>query len=136
MVRRHKTGATKPHQGWDFEAATSAPFYAVGSGKVEFVRSHGDYGLQLCHSFDFKGQTPYAFYAHLERCYLKQGDQIYGNQELGTTGESGNARGAPKEDQHLHFEIRTTPTPRSSLLDRIDPVIVFGHCPLTIGVAG
>lgn len=136
MVRKYKNGVAKPHQGWDFEATTGTPFYAIGSGKVQFVRSNGDYGLQLCHSFEFKGQILYAFYAHLERTYVHQGDSISGNQELGTTGETGNARGAPKADQHLHFEIRTTVTPRSSLLDRIDPSVVFGHCPLTIGVAG
>lgn len=136
MVRKYKSGAAKPHQGWDFEAGTGTPFYAIASGKVEFVRSLGGYGLQLCYSFEFKDQTLYAFYAHLERCYVKQGDHISGNQELGTTGESGNAKGAPKADQHLHFEVRTTLTPRPSLMDRIDPVIVFGQCPLTIGAAG
>lgn len=136
MVRKYKTGAAKPHQGWDFEAVIGTPFYSVGSGKVEFVRSAGDYGLQLCHSFEFNGQTYFAFYAHLERAYVKQGDLIMGNQELGTTGESGNAKGAPKPDQHLHFEIRTSATPRPSLLDRIDPILVFGQCPLLIGVSG
>ena len=136
MVRKYSTGVAKPHQGWDFEATIGTPFYAIGSGQVEFVRSMGDYGLQLCHSFEFNGEKLYAFYAHLERTYVRQGDSVSGNQELGTTGESGNAKGAPKADQHLHFEIRKVVSPRPSLLDRIDPIMVFGICPLQIGIAG
>lgn len=136
LVRRYSTGVMKPHQGWDFEAKKGTTFYAIASGKVEFVRHHGDYGLQLCHSFEFEEKTFYAFYAHLTSVYVKEGDQISGNQELGITGESGNAVGMAVADQHLHFEIRTKLAPRPSLQDRIDPTLIFGHCPLTVTIGG
>lgn len=136
MVRRYATGALKPHQGWDFEAIVGTPFYAIGSGKVEFVRNRGDYGLQLCHSFQFNEKTLYAFYAHLGSVNVKEGDEVSGNQELGFTSNSGNARGLKKEDLHLHFEIRTKLTPGPALQDRMDPILVFGHCPFTFDISG
>ena len=52
------------------------------------------------------------------------------------TGDSGNAQGMPVADQHLHFEIRTAAEPRSGLQDRVSPLVIFGSCPLNLGVSG
>ncbi|MCQ8896414.1 M23 family metallopeptidase [Limnobacter humi] len=136
MVRKTATGQMRPHQGWDFEARIGTPFFAIAAGKVEFVVQRGDYGLQLCHSFSYAGQTLYAFYAHLSQVYVKTGDVIASNQLLGVTGDTGNAKSQALQDQHLHFEIRETAHPRLGLQDRIDPIQAFGFCPLNIGVAG
>lgn len=136
MVRKRADGTAKPHQGWDFEAVIGTPAYAIADGTVEFVRDRGDYGLQLCVAFEYKGQSLWAFYAHLEKVYVSDGDTVKRNDLICKTGESGNAEGMAVADQHLHFEIRTKAEPRSGLQDRISPVKVFGECPLTQGVPG
>ena len=135
-VRRDSNHEPKPHQGWDFEAPLQTPVYAIATGKVAFVRDRGDYGLQLCLSFDFNGTTLYAFYAHLFKVYVSEGASVEGNALVAVSGESGNAKGMVLADQHLHFEIRTALSPRSGLQDRISPLQVFGKCPLQQAVPG
>jgi len=49
---------------------------------------------------------------------------------IGRTGDTGNARGLPKADEHLHFEIRTMPRLGKGLEGRVSPIEVFGVCPL------
>jgi murein DD-endopeptidase MepM/ murein hydrolase activator NlpD len=100
------------------------------------VRERGAYGLQLCISFDHDGETRYAFYAHLFKVYVKEGDLVVGNDLVAASGESGNAKGMPVADQHLHLEIRTALKPRSGLQDRISPLKVFGKCPLYQPIPG
>jgi len=140
MVRHRADGTPKPHQGWDFAAEVGTPFYAIADGRIHFIREHGDYGLQLCYGFEYGGKTYYAFYAHLSKTYAAHGDKldipVSANDELGKTGESGNAKGMGLADQHLHFEIRTSLTPRLGLHDRVSPGVVFGKCPLHAAIPG
>lgn len=140
MVRKRADGTAKPHQGWDFAAEIGTPFYAISDGTIRFIRDRGDYGLQLCLEFNFENSVYYAFYAHLEKCYYETGEglniAVDMNTLLGKTGESGNAKGMPKNDQHLHFEIRTALAPRLGLQDRISPVKIFGKCPLHQSIPG
>lgn len=136
MVRKRLDRTPRPHQGWDFEATIGTPAYAIADGVVEFVRDRGDYGLQLCIAFKFGGKTFYAFYAHLEKVFVNAGDPVKKNDLICKTGESGNAEGMPVSDQHLHFEVRTVPEPRSGLQDRLSPAAIFDKCPLHQGIAG
>lgn len=136
MVRKNGDGTAKPHQGWDFAASVGTPAYAIGNGVVEFVRDKGDYGLQVCLAFDFNGEKLYAFYAHLNKSYVKQGDDVKGNDLIVICGKSGNAANLPKAEDHLHFEIRTKATPGLGLKDRVSPIMVFKKCPLTIAIPG
>ena len=135
-VRKRADGTPRPHQGWDFEATTSTPAYAIADGKVAFIRDRGDYGLQLCIAFTLEEKQYWAFYAHLAKVFVKEHDEVKRNQLICTTGESGNAKGMPVADQHLHFEIRTCAEPRMGLKDRASPLVVFGTCPLKFGVPG
>ena len=135
-VRKRADGTPRPHQGWDFEARVATPAYAIAAGTVAFVRDRGDYGLQLCIAFKLGGKAYWAFYAHLSKVMVEEGDEVQRNQLVCYTGESGNAQGMPVDDQHLHFEIRTTEEPRSGLEDRVSPLLVFGSCPLKLGVTG
>jgi len=136
MVRRRANGSSRPHQGWDFEAKVGTPCFAIADGTIEVVRNTGAYGLQLVlrfdHDFDGDGHVDrlYAFYAHLDCIEVKQGQTVKRGQQLGLTGESGNARGMPASQQHLHFEIRTKPLTGLGLSGRYSPLAVFGVCPL------
>jgi murein DD-endopeptidase MepM/ murein hydrolase activator NlpD len=135
-VRKRADGTPRPHQGWDFEATLRTPAYAIADGAIEFIKDKGDYGLQLCMSFNLEGRQYWAFYAHLEKVFVCENNLIQRNQLICTTGESGNAQGMPAADQHLHLEIRTCKAPRRGLLDRVSPMVVFGYCPLTFGTTG
>lgn len=135
-VRKRADGTAKPHQGWDFTAVLGTPAYAIADGTIEFVRDQGDYGLQLSLAFELQGRKLWAFYAHLEKVFVEEGDEIERNDLICKTGESGNAEGMPVADQHLHFEIRTAAYPRLGLQDRISPMEVFGKCPLIQPISG
>ena len=135
-VRHYANGTRKAHQGWDFTTEIGTICYAVGDGKVEFVADQGDYGVQLCMSFEAGGSTWYAFYAHLQRASKAAGDLVEMNDQIATAGISGNARRLPAADYHLHFEIRTRAVCGLGLVNRVSPLRVFGICPLNSPVAG
>ncbi|MHC1774115.1 MAG: M23 family metallopeptidase [Lentimicrobium sp.] len=136
IVRRYRDGSPKPHQGWDFKAVVGTQVFAVGSGKVIFIHDRGDYGLQLCHSFEHKGKTYYAFYAHLSEAYVGRGSKIEIDDLIAKTGKSGNASNLAIDEQHLHFEIRTRRICGRGLDGRISPVELYGICPLSDNVNG
>lgn len=136
MVRRNPDGSKRPHQGWDFEAKDGTPCFAIADGVIEHIRDGGDYGKQIVlrfiHDFDSDGHkdTLFAFYAHLSRFDVAQGDHVDKGQQIGLTGSTGNAKGMGPADQHLHFELRTIPLPPTGLAGRLSPMALFGECPL------
>lgn len=136
MVRRNADGSGRPHQGWDFEAKVGTPCYAIADGTVALVRNVGAYGAQVAlrfeHDFDGDGHvdTLFAFYAHLSRIDVVNGQHVCKGEQLGLTGDSGNARGMPVSQQHLHFEIRTKALAGRGLGNRYSPLAVFGVYPL------
>lgn len=136
MVRRNRNGSSRPHQGWDFEAVEGTPCYAVSDGWIVAVRNVGAYGLQVImefeHDFDGDGHVDklFAFYAHLSQVDVSEGQKVCRGTQLGLTGESGNAKGMPVSQQHLHFELRTQPIAGRGLGNRYSPLALFGLCPL------
>lgn len=130
MVRRRADGTAKPHQGWDFYAASGTPVFAVAAGKVLTVSDGGDYGLIIIHSFQHDGRTLYAVYAHMKSAAVKPGDSITCGQPIGLSGNSGNARTMKGEDQHLHFEVRTEQFPGRGLVGRLTPKTIFEVVPM------
>lgn len=141
MVRRNADGTRRPHQGWDFEAGEGEACFAVADGHVAVLRNGGDYGLQLVLAFDFDldgdgmRDRLYAAYCHLSRVDVALGAQVRRGQQIGLTGSSGNARGLPPADQHLHFELRTTAQPGRGLAGRLSPLALFRTCPLAAPIA-
>lgn len=133
-VRRRADGSAKGHQGWDLEADLGTPFFAIADGKIVAVRSGGDYGLVVIQSFTYEGRALFAAFAHLQSASVRVGDTVTRGQQLGRTGESGNARGMAKKDRHLHFEIRTSAVPGPGMIGRISPLQVFVICPLKTSV--
>jgi murein DD-endopeptidase MepM/ murein hydrolase activator NlpD len=136
MVRKRADGSPKPHQGWDLEARVGTPAYAIGDGKVVFVHFEGDYGHQLCMSFQFQSQVYFAFYAHMRHLWAGAGQEVTLGQEIGTTGKTGNASNLPVDEEHLHFEIRTVAQCGLGLPGRVSPLVIYGSCPLHVPILG
>lgn len=130
LVRRNSDGSLRPHQGWDFEASIGTPCFAISDGKVEFISNAGDYGNVIVMSFAFEGRKLFAAYAHLSAMQTSVGQQVSMGQQIGSTGDSGNARGMVGRDLHLHFEIRTVMRPGRGLEGRLSPLKVFRTIPL------
>ena len=133
---RTRDGAPRDHQGWDLSAEVGTACHSVAFGRVEFTHkvSFGDYGRQLCMSFQasipgYPQTTFYAFYAHLSHvnAALEAGVAVTPNTLIGTTGQTGNAEGVTP---HLHFEIRTQPRPGRGMAGRVNPVDLYGFTPL------
>lgn len=130
-VRRNRFGLKRAHQGWDFFAPVGTPCFAIADGRVVLVYESPDYGKVLVASFRHLDRTLYAAYAHLNLFRARHGDVLQRGEIVGYTGDSGNARGMPPEDEHLHFEIRTEPRPGTGLGGRLSPMAIYGRCPLT-----
>lgn len=135
-VRRNADGTMRPHQGWDLFAAPGTPCFAVSDGSVKHIRTIGDYGNTIVLEFQFdidgngRPDTLYAAYSHLSRIDVKVGEKVRKGQQIGLTGNSGNATSMRGEDCHLHFELRTQPTPGVGLVGRLTPGQIFETCPL------
>lgn len=134
-VRVHTNKPPSHHQGWDLLAPPGTPVFAIASGQAKAGYSK-DYGNWISIKFAHRGQTLYAFYAHLLRYsdnVVAQNQTVPEGTVIGFTGRSGNAQEIPLAESHLHFEIRTKEVPSSpSLLGtglngRIDPGQVLGY---------
>lgn len=133
MVR---DGGRTPHWGWDFYAKPGTPCFAICDGKIWDVHVSGrhakdGFGLTAVLEFEHKGQKRYAAYCHLSGVVVKIGETVKVGQQIGLTGNGGNAWNMKGLDQHLHFEIRTQgrPGPGGPPL-RLDPKEFFGNPPL------
>jgi murein DD-endopeptidase MepM/ murein hydrolase activator NlpD len=146
-------GPGRVHQGWDFQANVGTPCYAIGKGKVVHVVKNIDDNKYIDDSFGNivvieldTSPLPdhpklYAAYAHLKSgsISVNVGDKVEAGRVIGEAGVSGNARYknawkgpngvVPKDEQHLHFEIRTKMPPGKKLEGRISPMKIFGSPP-------
>ncbi len=136
LVRKSVNGSPRAHQGWDLAASVGTTVYAIADGTIEFAKAGGDYGNRICLKFTYKNETYWAFYAHLQLVYVTEGQTVALNDELGTTGKSGNASNLPACEDHLHLEIRTAANPGLGLAGRLSPIKLFGRIPLTTPIAG
>jgi murein DD-endopeptidase MepM/ murein hydrolase activator NlpD len=127
MVR---DGGKRVHQGWDLYARALTPCYAVTDGLVKW-QSSTDYGNVLLLRFEHRGQFFYAAYCHLTVRYPVDGKYVRRGDVVGVTGNTGNAKTMTGEDQHLHFEIRTTQRPPAGTpAGRLDPALFYGRAPI------
>ena len=136
QIHRHKKdGNIAGHQGWDLEAASGTPCYAVEDGIIVDVGWHQDFGYYINLQFSPKNPTTtmsrlndtyFAFYAHLTRSVVTTGSIVRAGQLIGYTGSTGNASGGAP---HLHFEIYTvsTSSPGLGLRGRVDPGEILGY---------
>lgn len=111
-VRRDANGNPRNHQGFDYYAPTGTPILAVGDGVIHTIqRGHSSYGLNVTIRHTRGKGMVYSFYAHLNDVSsgLKVGKVVKKGEVIAHAGTSGNAKGFTGEDQHLHFECRTSP---------------------------
>lgn len=96
---RNPTTETVPkyHTGIDIAANTGTVFVAAMEGRVILVSSQGDYGNHI----KIQKDDVITLYAHCDKIYVTEGQEIVQGQELGEVGATGNVTGA-----HLHFEVR------------------------------
>ena len=96
---RNPTTSTVPknHTGIDLAAKIGTKIVAAIDGKVILNSSKGDYGKHLKIQ---NGETIFV-YAHCNKLYVNEGDDIKQGQEIAEVGATGNTTGP-----HLHFEIR------------------------------
>lgn len=92
----HPTG----HQGVDIRARKGAPVYPIGPGVVTKAGSSGIGGNTVTVSHE-NGKVV-SYYAHLDQISVSQGQEVDKNTEIGTVGNTGNAKyTAP----HLHYQV-------------------------------
>lgn len=111
-VRRDAKGNPRNHQGFDYYAPTGTPVLSVGDGVIHTIQhGHSAYGLNITIRHTRGNGLVYSFYAHLNDLAggIKVGKVVKKGEVIAHAGTSGNAKGFKGEDQHLHFECRTSP---------------------------
>ena len=108
-VRHNANGSIRWHRGFDYYAPKGTPIYSVGNGTVSLVQSHPDYGLCILITHKRQKKTYYSFYAHLSSVSVKYGDKVQKGKVIGKSGTTGNAYNLTDQEEHLHFEYRTSP---------------------------
>lgn len=96
------------HQGTDWGHVLGTPVFAVNGAAVEFVEETGGpyrYGnvVVLRHADDLL-----TLYAHLDRIFVRQGQQVAMNQVIGTLGATFGSPEDPGRTMavpHLHLEV-------------------------------
>ena len=93
------TGALRPHEAIDYQAAYGTPVVAIGAGTVEFAGARPGNGLMV----EIKHVGGYtSSYSHLSRLgeRVEEGRRINAGEVIGAVGQTGYATGP-----HLHFEF-------------------------------
>ena len=93
------TGALRPHEAIDYQAAYGTPVVAIGAGAVEFAGARPGNGLmvELKHAGGYTSS-----YSHLSRLAegVEEGRRVNAGEAIGAVGQTGYATGP-----HLHFEF-------------------------------
>ena len=101
---RFGTGrAGHSHQGQDVFARCGTRMVAARGGRVKFSGYHAAAGNYMVIDGGTSG-FDYAYMHMTAPSPFRKGDRVYTGQDIGTVGESGNARGC-----HLHFETWGAP---------------------------
>lgn len=129
MVRKNKDGSPRAHQGVDLATDEGYRLYAVEDGEiVATAKGTNDYGfivtlkMNCVEKIDIHNK--FVFYAHLDRIDVKVGDHVKAGDQIGLSGDTGNAKGMEtiSKGGHLHFEIRTKQICGLGLKNRLDPL--------------
>lgn len=95
-----RDAGARDHQGIDIFAARGTPVLAATDGIVRSIAPNALGGNVVWLADAKRGQSLY--YAHLDRHYVAEGQQVRVGDTLGFVGNTGNAR---TTTPHLHFGI-------------------------------
>ena len=86
------------HEAVDFASHRMAPIVATADGVVTFSGRKGSYGrmIEIDHGHGFVTR-----YAHLEKTFVKRGQEVKRGEKLGGMGSTGRSTST-----HLHYEVR------------------------------
>jgi murein DD-endopeptidase MepM/ murein hydrolase activator NlpD len=107
----------KMHWGVDYDAPVGSPVVAAGDGTVVDIKPNPSptYGHQVVIDH---GDGVYTQSGHLDQVQVKPGQRVAAGDQLGLSGQSGNAKNVPQ----VHFEVRTgSPRPHLAGGDPVDP---------------
>lgn len=96
-----RDGGSRTHKGIDIHARKGTPVLALADGTIT-TRAHMPIGGNTLWLRP-KGQAWTAYYAHLDKQLVREGQQVHKGQVIGTVGNTGNARTTPP---HLHFGVK------------------------------
>ncbi|HEY1112890.1 MAG TPA: M23 family metallopeptidase [Chitinophagaceae bacterium] len=96
-----RAGGTRKHKGIDIHARKGTPVVAITDGVI-VERDHTLIGGKTLWLKSGKHSWT-AYYAHLDKQYVKEGQRVRKGQVIGTVGNTGNARSTPP---HLHFGVK------------------------------
>lgn len=128
------------HDAIDIRAPQGSEVYANRAGVVvlaKFVKGYGNMVTIKHESSDLIKQVVYTHYAHLKSwlsgieptkgkvIYVKEG------QLIGYSGATGNAKGQPASEDHVHFGVSLTQLPASRSKDWMNPVKYLNESILT-----
>ena len=86
------------HEAVDFASYRMPPIVASDDGVVTFSGRNGSYGrmVEIDHGHGFTTR-----YAHLEKTFVKRGQEVKKGEKLGGMGSTGRSTST-----HLHYEVR------------------------------
>lgn len=128
------------HDAIDIRAPQGSEVYANRDGVVVLAREVGNYGNMVTIKHEASSsikQVVYTHYAHLKSwlpgivpvkgkvIYVKEG------QLIGYSGATGNAKGQPASEDHVHFGVSLTQLPASRSKDWMNPVKYLNESILT-----
>jgi murein DD-endopeptidase MepM/ murein hydrolase activator NlpD len=95
-----RAGGIRRHKGIDIHARRGTPVVAIADGIIVEKAHTPIGGKTLWLRSSAHGWK--AYYAHLDKQYVREGQYVRKGQIIGTLGNTGNARSTPP---HLHFGI-------------------------------
>jgi len=103
-------GGRRKHKGIDIFARKGTPVVALADGVISLKETTPVGGKVLWLNPSSHSWT--AYYAHLDKQFVKEGQYVRKGQVIGTVGNTGNAKYTPS---HLHFGIYTAAGPVNPL---------------------
>ena len=91
------------HKGIDMVTAKGTPVRTAANGTVTFAGRDGAYGNVMIVDH---GNGMSTYYAHLDKEYAKEGQDVKRGEIIGSVGSTGNAT-----TPHLHYEVRKAEKP-------------------------
>jgi murein DD-endopeptidase MepM/ murein hydrolase activator NlpD len=91
------------HKGIDMVTAKGTPVRTAANGTVTYAGRDGDYGNVVIVDH---GNGMSTHYAHLDKEFAKEGQEVKRGEIIGAVGSTGNAT-----TPHLHYEVRKNEQP-------------------------